>query len=276
MYFVISSPPDDIYSHVFAVHEGLKRIALAFDDDLCTPDNLNPSFQFPWELTEMCLLQLLETYIRCRNYSLAIQLLSINKLLLSSFYTRYFRTDSKIHTISITGIQCRLSAVFHLFYDIWEAMSEAESPHFQIGVDPYKGIDSFFPWNYDPPGNFSSLTEFYYTSFPAIVSYRKEIDYTPHSTGPRALDYVLLAGETRQGILRASWFRTPAVFLRFVTPQHEVIPRYEHMMRSHEWKTFGMLLRKGLGPYAAVLVEVRPASTLPDSVVFTEHILLEI
>jgi hypothetical protein len=271
MHFIISTS-DDEYNHVFAIDKsGLKRIRVEYADHLCPDEHGNFKFAFPWELVEKCLLKLLDYYIRTRNYSFAIELLSINKPFMIAFYNRYFKTASLNHRCSILGFHSRLSAMFHLLYDIWFTLQETEQPCFEIEVPPYKGIDSYYPWNYE--GN---IDIFQYHESPAIVVGKSEIEYSTYRTGPLSTDIVLLAGKFKDGILKSTFCRTPAIYLRFITLYGELLPIYEHVRGSREWFAFGLLLRKGLGYSAAILIEVRASVNLPDSTVFTENILIEL
>lgn len=271
MHFVISTS-DTEYNHVFAIDKyGLKRIRIEYYDDLCTPQPSNYTLPFPWEITEICLLKLLDTYISTRNYSLAIELLTINKRLMLIFYNRYFKTDSLYHECTTLGFQSRLSAMFHLLYDIWFYLEEYDHPFFEISVPPYKNIDQYYPWNYE-----GDMSIFQYPLAPAIVSNNKNIDYLHYRTGALSTDIVLLAGKFTIGILNASYCRTPAIYLRFIDRNNEVLPIYSHIRISKEWATFSQLVKKGFGHATAVLIEVRPSPDLPDETIFTENVVVEL
>lgn len=271
MHFIISTS-DEEYNHVFAIDKsGLKRIRVEYADHLCPDEYGKFNFHFPWELVEICLLKLLDYYLRTRNYSFAIELLSVNKTFMMNFYNRYFKTSSVNHQCSILRIQTRLSAMFHLFYDTWSLLQDENQPCFEIEVPPYKGLDCYYPWNYE--GN---IDIFNYHESPAIVIGGADIDYNTYRTGPLSTDIVLLGGKFKDGILKSSFCRTPAIYFRFITLYGELLPVYEHVRGSREWFNFGLLLRKGLGYSAAILVEVRASLNLPDSTVFTENVLIEL
>jgi hypothetical protein len=271
MQFIITTS-DTEYNHVFAVDKyGLKRIQIDYDDDLCPPSLSNPSFPFPWEITEICLWNLLDSYLCTRNYSLAMELLTINKRLMLLFYNRLFKTDSLYHELSTLGFQSRLSSMFHLLYDLWFFLSEYDHPFFEITVPPYKNVDRYYPWNYE-----GEMAVFQYLQPPAIVSRNKNIDYMQYRTGALSTDIILLAGKFKAGILTASYCRTPVIYLRFIDFNNVVYPLSPHLQSSKEWASFVLLLKKGYGAATAVLIEVRKTVDLPDSTVFTENVLVEI
>lgn len=271
MHFLISTSETE-YNHVFAVDKyGLKRIRIEYYDDLCTPIASNALYIFPWEITEICLLKLLDSYICTRNYSLATELLTVNKRLMLIFYNRYFKTDSLYHECSTLGYQARLSSMFHLLHDVRFYMEEYDHPFYEISVPPYKNIDRYYPWNYE-----GDMTIYQYSNPPALVSKKKNIDYLHYRTGPLSTDVVILAGQFNEGILSATYCRTPAIYLRFVDRNNLILPIYPHVSLSKEWATFALLIKKGLGPSTAVLIEVRPSTALPDETIFTENIVVEL
>lgn len=271
MHFIISTSNDE-YNHVFAIDKsGLKRIKAEYVDHLCPQEQGKFFFPFPWELVEKCLFKLLDFYIVTRNYSFAIELLSINKAFMMIFYNRYFSSANSENNFTILLFQKRLSSMFHLLYDTWSMLQDGEAPCFEIEISFEGDTAAFYPWNYN-----GFIEGFQYHESPAIVVGRTEVEYNSYRTGPNSTDYVLLAGKFKEGILKSTFCRTPVVYYRFINLFGELLPTFEKIRCSRQWFTFGLLLRKGLGYSTAILVEVRSSLNLPDSTVFTENVLVEL
>jgi hypothetical protein len=284
--FLIADPVFTKFSHMYMVGpSSLEYVTFKPERELVPLNNLRLTMEsecLPFDISEIIIINLIDSYIKCRQLSFALPLICICKSILKRFYLKRFIADGQFEKVS--SIVFRLSKMFQL-------LQETDDEFIDLVAYPNGHNDStvftmklFCNYHYPSypllPWNFTAET-LGTISPPSIFSYYHSDQKLPNDivaeviTGPTQYEMVYIKGATlKGGIVEVSYLKSPVVIFQLcdlVMPMDNISPE---MLCNPVWEKFGDFARLFFGPNSGVYVSV--TGGLPEDYPLERPVIFEI
>lgn len=284
--FLIADPIFSKFSHMYLVGDSaLEYVDFKPSHNLVDNNDLRISIEFeslPFDITEVIIFHLINNYIKSRQVSFAMPLITICKSMLKRFYLKHFMIDTPTDKASSTRYNYRLSSMLRLlqatddhFVDLVSFPNgNNEGTVFTMNLYYKQPSYYLFPWSFtaETIGTISP---------PSIFSYYISDERLPNDivaeviTGPTQYEMVYIKGSTlKGGLVNVTYLKSPVVIFQLcdmLMPMDDISPE---MFCDPIWLKFGDLARLFFGPNSGVYVTI--TTGLPEDYPTDRPVIFEI
>lgn len=253
------------YRSVFKVERN-SLVRMQYDPviDLCQRSSEVFDLPLPKELINMIIDQLIISYIQGCDFSLAFDLICIDRYTMFRFYGRWFGLDR----IYFPSILHRLSNTFELLQKVQDGVIQFPNDEH----DHYIALEIPFIGNFNPgyaynPWNFNGNITLIQIPKPGIFGVE---DFRAFVTGPYVTDVIWMNGRNDRGVIYSDFFRLPVIVFVLTDQEGNIIPKRCEMDVHSAFKAFTKLLKMAFGPTTGVFFAVQ------GHFIFDDQILIEL